>query len=220
MATMLDGNVPQPVVHDDWTFRSGASSDSGTYRGIGSSWFNAENIAAEDFMRDQQAQQLSFERDMQQQHDSQAFTASENQLNRDFNASEAEKAFDREKWLASNQYSMAIEDMKKNGLNPILAYSQGGASTHAASQASYSGSSSGYSSGRQGGYRSSSSKDPLNSLLPVVASIVGKYVSGKIGLQSGLLRDSAFLDKQLSSDLSLLNYKEAQSLRKRFRIGF
>lgn len=215
MATMLDGNVPQPVMHDNW-----GGAGAGTYRGIGSSWFNAENIAAEDFMRDQQAQQLSFERDMMQQKDAQNFTASENALSRDWQALENEKSFERDKWKMQNAYQSAVEDMKKAGINPILAYSQGGAQTHGSVAGGASSSSVTNTPYRGSGYRSSIKNDPINGIVAAAASIIGKYMSGKMGLQSGMLRDSAYLDKQLSNDLRLLDYKEAQIARKRFHVGF
>lgn len=39
-------------------------------------------------------------------------------------------AFERQKWLMSNAYQMQVEDMKKAGLNPYLAMSNGGSSNN------------------------------------------------------------------------------------------
>lgn len=68
------------------------------------------------------------------------FSSEEAQKNRDFQSAEAALAreFSKEEALAlrnwqetmsNTSYQRAIEDMKKAGINPILAYAQGGAST-------------------------------------------------------------------------------------------
>ena len=44
-----------------------------------------------------------------------------------YNRSSQKRQFKYEKWLRATQYQTAMEDMRKAGLNPILAYKQGGA---------------------------------------------------------------------------------------------
>lgn len=44
-------------------------------------------------------------------------------------AEQAQRQMDFQERMRSTQYQTAIEDMKKSGLNPMLAYSQGGAGT-------------------------------------------------------------------------------------------
>lgn len=186
-----------------------------TYRGIGSSWFNAENVAKEDWLRDQQAQQNSFMRDMYQMQEANAFTASQNQLNRDFESSEAQKNRDWQESMTKNSYKMAVDSMREAGLNPVLAYQQGGASTPSGAVAHASGGTSSSSPSRGAGYRSSSREDPLNGIVGTVARLVGTYIAGKINLQAGIARDSAKLDKQLSNSLQIesakANYKDLHS---------
>lgn len=54
----------------------------------------------------------------------------------DFNASEAEKNRQWQKMMSDTAYQRAIADMKKAGLNPILAYQQGGSTTPSGATAS------------------------------------------------------------------------------------
>lgn len=62
---------------------------------------------------------------------------SANQL-MNFNAQEAAKARQWSEDMSNTAYQRAVKDMRAAGINPILAYSQGGASSPAASSASSS----------------------------------------------------------------------------------
>lgn len=95
-----------------------------TYRGLFSDFFNAENIAKEDWIRGEQSADIAHKRSI-------------DMLNRQnsFNASEAEKQRAWEKEMANSSYSRAVEDMKRAGLNPILAFQNGGASIGSGSTA-------------------------------------------------------------------------------------
>lgn len=128
-----------------------------TYRGIGSSWFNAENVAREDWVRD-----------MQSKYNSYLMSMSQMSAQNKFNAEEAQKARDFEERLSNTAYQRAVADMKAAGINPVVAYGNGasGASTPSGSAAS-SGSGGSYS-----GYKSSGNRDPLMSLLTAIGQAI------------------------------------------------
>lgn len=134
---------------------SGVMPVGDAYRGIGSSWFNAGDIAKEDWLRDQQAQELAFGRDLTYQS-----------ISNLFNSSEAQKARDWEERMSNTAYQRAVQDMKLAGINPVLAYAQGGASSPSAAVASSGGSRS------SGGFRSSSFSDPLNSVFGSLVKVL------------------------------------------------
>lgn len=65
----------------------------------------------------------------QEQQNTNEWNAQQAQLNRDFQASQAKQQEDFQERMRSTQYQTAVQDMAKAGLNPMLAYSQGGAGT-------------------------------------------------------------------------------------------
>lgn len=67
------------------------------------------------------------------------FNAGQGQIARDYNALEAQKGRDWQSQQTSTAYQRAIADMKAAGLNPMLAYSQGGAQAGGSSAASIGG---------------------------------------------------------------------------------
>lgn len=160
-----------------------------TWRGIGSDWFNANAVAAEDWQRAEQSADNAFQRDLYQM-----------QLANQFNASEAQKARDFEERLSNTSYQRAMADLKAAGLNPILAYQQGGASSPSSPAASSS--SSGHRSGHRVGSRSGS--DPLT-------SVVGSLLGFASGLLSGRGKTVSGYTDFVSDDKGLYQPKSYRS---------
>lgn len=162
---------------NDGSFYTEPAGD--TYRGVFSSWGNAENIAHEDWVRSEQSAHNQYLRQLGLDEAARQFNAVEAQKSRDFNATEAQKARDFEKYMSNTAYQRAIEDMQKAGINPVLALGRAGAGTPSGVSASSSAASVG-SGSSSGGYRPQNRNDPASALVGALASVVGTIVAGKI----------------------------------------
>lgn len=81
-------------------------------------WFDGAEVAERDWVRAEQSANNQLARDMYFQ----------DAVNR-FNSSEAQKSRDWQENMSNTSYQRAVQDLKLAGLNPVLAYSNGGAST-------------------------------------------------------------------------------------------
>lgn len=107
-----------------------------TWRGIGADWFNAGNVSAEDWQRNEQTLNNEYLRNLSSMNEQAKL-----------NDSLAQRAYEREREGRQTQYQDVVNSLKAAGLNPILAYQNSGSSVSGGNaSASVSGSRSGYSS--------------------------------------------------------------------------
>ncbi|WGL31081.1 DNA pilot protein [Dipodfec virus UOA04_Rod_708] len=121
---------------------------------------------------------LEYERNSAEAQKDRDFQSAEAQKDRDFNASEAEKTRLHNEHLRDTAYQSAVADMQKAGINPILAFSQGGADSPASSPASHS---SGYGSrGSSGSARMSSGQYGSSNVLKTILTGVTMVMAGLV----------------------------------------
>lgn len=70
------------------------------------------------------------------QDQAQNFNAQQAAISRDFSAEQAQKQMDFQERMSNTAYQRSMQDMKTAGLNPILAYERGGASSPSGAMAS------------------------------------------------------------------------------------
>lgn len=141
-----------------------------------------------DFALGEQSASNQLVRDMQLLNEQNVFNHNEAQLSREFTASETEKQREYDKYMASHAYQLAMQDMKSAGLNPILAYQQGGAVYHGASSVSGATASSG--SGSAGFGQSHRASSSLGAVVQVISGIMN-LVAGLYGIKANAALSAA-----------------------------
>lgn len=119
---------------------------------------------AEDWRRSEQSANNAFYRSMLTLNEQNKFNAQQAQLDRDF-----------QERMSSTAYQRAVADMKMAGLNPVLAYQQGSASSPAGSSAR-SGSGGSPSGSRYGG-NDRSGVGTISNIAKVISGLIGASAS-------------------------------------------
>lgn len=116
------------------------------------------------------------------------FSHDEAILGREFNRQEAQTAREFSKMLSDTSYQRAVKDLKAAGLNPALAYGNGGASV--GSVASASAGSAPTSQAHAGARSAASSGHAYNALIGAISSLGKVALAGTLGA-SGVARSVA-----------------------------
>lgn len=120
------------------------------------------------------------------------FQASSAEQAMKFSADEAQKNRDWQEQMSNTAYQRAVKDLREAGLNPILAYSQGGASIGSGSQGTgYTASGSSASSATPSASKRQVSADVLSQMYIAASQNATKISAANIALQGALASAAA-----------------------------
>lgn len=141
--------------------------------GVGENWLNfptaitdalwTDNVEERAFERAEISANNQLLRDLYMQNEANKFSADQARIQRAF-----------EKEMSDTAYQRVVEDMKKAGINPIMALSNGGADSSQGASASAS------SARSSGSNYSSNQKSSLGNLLALIAGLVTKGKSSSL----------------------------------------
>lgn len=183
------------------TMTNAVNTATNKYMGFsnaGSSAANAISQRAQDNQFAFNSAEAAINRDYNTQmwEEQKNFNSAEAAKNREFQASEAEKTRQWQEHLANTSYQRAVEDLKKAGLNPILAYMNGATTPSGATASGSSASASLASGSAASGSNYTGQGNNMSESLAILGALGALIGDGVSALGAYLLQEQNSAPKQ------------------------